>query len=89
MAESSGEAPNTAAVMSDLKKMPLELQSSALAQIALSLAVILDGQPGARDAAAVAKELRTTMAELREIAGRKLDDEDPLVRLEKEFNERA
>jgi hypothetical protein len=46
------------ALRSDLEKMPQPVRESTLTAAAMQLALVLDDQPGARDAASVAKELR-------------------------------
>jgi hypothetical protein len=61
--------------------MPSAVRESTLAAVAVELASVLDGMPGARDAASVAKELRATMAELKTMADAAPEEADPIDEL--------
>lgn len=62
----------------DLEAMPEAVRDSTLAAVARELASVLDAEPGARDAAAVAKELRAAMAELTAMANAAPKESDPI-----------
>lgn len=65
------------AVKREIAELPDEAQSSSLAMTALDLAERLDGA-GNRDAAALSRELRSTLAELVASAPAKPKGMDPL-----------
>lgn len=69
------------ALEQDIEAMPRAVRESSTAAIARSLAATLDEGPGARDAASVAKELRATIAELREMNSRVPSEVDPIDQL--------
>lgn len=59
------------AVLSDLSRLPEDMRSGGVAQVALFCARQLDQPPGMitpRDAAGFARELRLSLAQLREMA---------------------
>ena len=67
-----------ASVRSDLAKLPVNLQSTGLAAIALALAERLDSAAH-RDSPAISKELRATMEKLEALASsQKPVEVDPL-----------
>ena len=55
-----------------LREAGVSVQDNALAATAVALARVLDDGPGARDAAAVARELRGHMADLTKVAAPKV-----------------
>ncbi len=65
----------------DLDGMPKAVRESTLAAGARVAAAILDDEPGARDAAALLKELRATMAELKIMADAAPVEADPIDEL--------
>lgn len=69
------------ALRADLDGMPEAVRISTLAAVARELASVLDGMPGARDAASVAKELRATLVELKALAAAVPVEEDPVDEL--------
>lgn len=69
------------ALRADLAGMPEAVRNSTLAAVATELASVLDGMPGARDAASVAKELRATMEALKTLADAAPAEEDPVDEL--------
>ncbi len=70
------------AVRDEIKKLPDNLQNSGLAAAAISLANQLE-LASSRDCAGIARELRTTLATLREMAGNELSEENPIESLRK------
>jgi outer membrane lipopolysaccharide assembly protein LptE/RlpB len=52
------------ATRAQLRATGVSVQNNALAATAVALASLMDSEPGARDAAAVARELRATVTEL-------------------------
>lgn len=69
------------ALEADLGEMPPAVRDSALAAVARNLADTLDAGCGARDCAAVAKEIRVALAELRTMADRVPGEADPIDEL--------
>lgn len=65
------------AVRQEIASLPKDLQDSGLAASALTLAKRLQ-DAGPRDTAAIARELRTTLAELHLIANRVPEENDPV-----------
>lgn len=78
-----------AAVKADLDSLPEQVRSSGLAAAALTLASMLDEGVPARDAAAVGRELRQSLAALRDLARAAPTKEDPLDELEKRRSARV
>lgn len=69
------------AVRSELRKLPAELQDGPLAEAALMLAGMLP-EASPRDAATLNRELRLTLAELRQLADAMAPEEvDPVDEL--------
>lgn len=69
------------AVRSELRKLPVELQAGPLAEAALILAGLLP-EASPRDAATLNRELRLTLAELRQLAAAMAPEEvDPVDEL--------
>jgi hypothetical protein len=66
--------PVERAAKAELKALPSELRSGALAAAVLELARRLDDDPSDREAASLARELRLALADLRRQAG--VDDEE-------------
>jgi hypothetical protein len=66
--------PVEKAAVAELKALPSELHSRALAAAVLELARRLDNDPPDREAASLARELRLALADLRRQAG--VDDEE-------------
>ena len=60
-----------AATRAQLREAGVSVQRNAVAATAVALARVLDGEPGARDAAAVARELRGHLADLTKVAAPK------------------
>lgn len=60
-----------AATRAQLREVGVSVQKNAVAATAVALARVLDGEPGARDAAAVAGQLRAHMADLTKVAAPK------------------
>ncbi len=71
------------ALADELAAMPEDVQRSTLAAVARELAAVLDGGPGARDAASVAKEMRAALAELKAMAEQAPEESDPIDELER------
>jgi hypothetical protein len=69
------------ALDADLEQMPRRVQESTLAAVARELADVLDGKPGARDAASVAKEMRAALTDLRTMADMVPEEADPIDEL--------
>jgi hypothetical protein len=69
------------ALEADLEQMPRRVQESTLAAVARELAAVLDSQPGARDAASVAKEMRAALADLKTMADMVPEEADPIDEL--------
>lgn len=69
------------ALEADLDAMPARVQDSTLAAVARQLAEVLDSQPGARDAASVAKEMRAALADLKTLADAVPEEADPIDEL--------
>lgn len=69
------------ALEADLDAMPARVQDSTLAAVARTLAEVLDSQPGARDAASVAKEMRAALADLKTMADAVPEEADPIDEL--------
>lgn len=61
--------PVERAAKAELKALPSELRSGALAAAVLELARRLDDDPSDREAASLARELRLALADLRRQAG--------------------
>ncbi len=66
------------ALEKDLGTLPVALRASPLAEMARALAFAMDEEPGARDLASLNKELRATLAELRERSRETAKDDDPI-----------
>ncbi|GGN40496.1 hypothetical protein FHR83_007025 [Actinoplanes campanulatus] len=66
------------ALEADLEQMPAAVQSSTLAAVARNLADVLDEGCGARDSAAVAKEMRAALTDLRAMADAAPEEADPI-----------
>lgn len=64
-------------VFADIQALPAALRSTGLSAQALVLAERLD-EAGARDSAAIARELRATLAELRDLSKAAPREVDPL-----------
>lgn len=79
----------SAALSRDLDGMPEQVRSSTLAAVARQLAEVLDGEPGARDAASVAKELRAAMAELKVMSQAAPKESDPIDELSRRRDARV
>lgn len=74
----------------ELELLPLELRDSSLAELARTLAGKLDDiELPARETAAISKEFRGTLAELREIADQKPADADPIDEIKRRRERRA
>lgn len=69
------------ALQAELDGMPEAVRNSTLAAGARVAALILDEEPGARDAASLLKELRATMAELKIMAEQAPEESDPIDEL--------
>jgi hypothetical protein len=69
------------ALEADLADMPARVQDSTLAEVARTLAAVLDERPGARDAASVAKEMRAALADLKTMADAVPEEADPIDEL--------
>jgi hypothetical protein len=70
-------------VQQELDELTEQWRRHALAAQALTLAGTLDEGVGARDMAAVSKELRACLAELRELAAGTIEETDPIDELQR------
>jgi hypothetical protein len=77
------------ALEDELLAMPGAVRNSTLAAGARVAASILDGEPGARDAASLLKELRAAMADLRAMADRAPEESDPIDELSRRRHDRV
>lgn len=66
------------AVQREVDSLPVSVRSSALALNALHLARVLTQTDAARDSAAISKELRATLGEIRDAVGNAADRSDAL-----------
>lgn len=74
----AAQGPNQKAVRATLKQLEVDPMTDALARLAITLAVALDGDAGMATAA-VSRELRATLADLEGRHGG--DDDDGLASL--------
>jgi uncharacterized protein (DUF885 family) len=69
------------AVRKELAPLPEDVRAGGLAASALTLAKRLD-EASPRDAANIARELRTTLAELRTLANAAPEEDDPIAAIQ-------
>jgi hypothetical protein len=75
MAARRPQTPAETAARRDLRQLPKPYRDSAIGKAYLALAEMLDAGPPARDAAALAREMRLCYMALEAMAPRKADDD--------------